>query len=74
MPLKLLLYERKMLLYKSCMSSPEILRLCGLFRSNYNDLIDMCNKYDIHYNMSVCKIKSGIRTYFINVLHVDGLA
>ena len=71
--LKLLLDERKIMLCKSCLSSSGILRLCGLLRSNDEDLVDICTKYDIHYNMPLCKIKSDIKSYCFSVLRDDGL-
>jgi esterase/lipase superfamily enzyme len=74
LPIGVLLEFRKVLLLKSCIeSSSEIVRLCGLMRSNDVDVVDLLYKYDVHFNMPRHLIKSCVKNMFFDSLRAEDL-
>ena len=53
MPMNIMLNERKIKLVKSCLNSSEVISLCAKVRSTGSSFLDICHKYDVHYELSI---------------------
>ena len=58
MPMNMVLDVRKVKLVKSFLNSREVRSLCARIRSTENSFLDICNKYDVH-----CEMSSDIECY-----------
>ena len=74
MPVNIILEERRVLLFKSCLESDsDVIRLCALLSANDDNFIHICYKYDVHCNLSRLNIKSAVVNTFFNGLRNEGL-
>ena len=68
MPMNIMLDERKVKLVKSCLNSSEMIRLCVRIRSTDNSFLNICNKYDVHCELSSDRESHNFTSYLYNML------
>ena len=70
--MNMMLIEHKAKLVKSCLSSSEVISLCARIRSYENSILDICNKYDVHCEMSGDRLSQNFRYYLYIMLKEEG--
>ena len=73
LPVKLLLEERKLMLVKSCVFFPGVLRFCGLLSMYEDDFIDVCYMYDVNCKLPKYVIKIILDHIFLMYYVTIGL-
>ena len=69
----MLLDQRKIKLLKSCMQNGDVIRTCALVAMNEDSYIDLCYKYDVYCDMSLCSINRAFRCHLFTNLKTEGL-
>ena len=73
MPEQMLLDERKVKLVKNCLGSGDVLKLCARMSLEDRRFQNMCCKYDVHREVSVCAMNDAFKCHQFNTLRDEGL-
>ena len=68
MLMNIMLDEHKVKLVKSCLNNSEEISLCARLQLTENSFLDICNKYDVHCELSNGRVPDTFSFCLYNIL------